>query len=186
VNQRSKGTLATGTTVTIPTGTWTLDPVHSHVGFGLDHLGTSTFRCSFTEYAVTLRDGVLEGSVNAASIAISLEDFKTHVLASDFFDVERTPTFDFRSSSLDVDADGSLTVEGELTIKGNTHPVTAHGRFAGPLEGLNGRPRVGIELEATIDRFDYGINWNMQLPDGRRVAGADVTIQIAVELVEQR
>jgi polyisoprenoid-binding protein YceI len=172
-------------TVTVPAGTWTVDPVHSSIGFAVDHMGTSTFRCTFEDVDALLRDGVLEGTARVDSIAIALEDFKRHVLASDFFDAERSPTLEFRSTVIDVADDGALSVEGELTIKGTARPVTATGTLAGPLEGMNGRPRIGIELETTVDRFDYGLNWDVKMPDGRSALGQDVTIQIAVELVER-
>jgi polyisoprenoid-binding protein YceI len=173
------------TTVTVPAGTWTVDPVHSSIGFAVNHMGTSTFRSTFSDFDVTFTDGVLEGTVQVESIAIALEDFKQHVLASDFFDVERTPTIEFRSTTLDVGDDGTLAVEGELTMKGVTKPIAASGKLAGPLAGMNGRDRIGVELEATVNRFDFGLNWEVTMPDGRAALGPDVTIEVIVELVEQ-
>jgi polyisoprenoid-binding protein YceI len=170
---------------TIPEGVWVADRIHSSIIFGIDHVGTSTFRSTFSEYAATLRDGVLTGTLQPASVAIPLEDFKRHLLGSDFFDIARSPNIEFRSTSLDVADDGRLTVAGELTIKGTTCPASASGTLSAPLEGLNGRSRIGVELKATLNRFDFGLNWDMKMADGRQAAGTEVTLEIVLEMVQQ-
>jgi polyisoprenoid-binding protein YceI len=171
--------------ITIPEGVWVADPIHSSIIFGIDHVGTSTFRSTFTEYQATLEDGLLTGTLQPASIAIPLEDFRRHLLGSDFFDVDRSPNIEFRSTTLDVTGDGRLSVDGELTIKGMTCPASASGTLSAPLEGLNGRTRIGVELTATLNRFDFGMNWDMKMPDGRQAAGTEVTLEIVLELVQQ-
>lgn len=169
----------------LPTGTWTIDPVHSTASFAVKHLGISTFRAGFEKVDAALTDGVLTGSVQVDSVAIDQEDLKGHLLAADFFDVANTPTVDFRSTSIEVGEDGSARVEGEITIKGITQPVTGTGTFAGPIDGMYGERRVAVELEAEVDRFAHGLTWNADLPNGGKALAEKVRLIVHLELVEQ-
>lgn len=168
----------------VPTGTWTVDPIHSSASFAVKHLGISTFRSSFDEVDAKLADGVLTGSVKVESIAIDQPDLKGHVLGEEFFDVAKTPTVDFRSSSIEVADDGAATVQGELTIKGVTQPVTGKGTFAGPITGLAGDTRVAVELEAEVDRYAHGLRWNADLPGGGKALAEKVRLIVHLELVQ--
>src|SRR3954466_4207169 len=125
-------TAPTTTQTTIPAGSvWTVDKVHSSVGFAVKHMVVSTFRSSFDAYDATLtaaEDGRLrlEGSVDAGSIVLKDENLAAHLAAPDFFDVERHPQIAF-SSTLVRAAGNELIVDGELTIKGRTRPIEARG-----------------------------------------------------------
>src|SRR5215218_8425811 len=127
------------TTTPVPTGTtWTADTVHSTVGFAVKHMVVSTFRGRFEDYAATLtanEDGTLrlEGRVSADSIAVKDETLAAHLKAPDFFDTERHPDITF-SSTLVRAENGSLVVDGELTIKGTTRPIEARGVLTEPHE----------------------------------------------------
>ena len=114
----------------VPTDTYGLDPVHSSFGFGVRYNGLATFRSSFDKVDAQLADGVLTGSADVSSIVIDEPRFKGHVLAADFFDVENTPTITFRSTDIRPAEDGSVEVDGELTIRGVTKAVTATGTYA--------------------------------------------------------
>ncbi len=170
----------------LPTGTWTIDPIHSSASFAVKHLGISTFRSSFDKVDAALTDGVLTGTVQVDSIAIDMPDLKGHLLSGDFFDVENTPTVDFRSTSFDIAEDGAATVAGELTIKGITKPVTGTGTFAGPIDGMAGERRVAVELEAEVDRYAHGLTWNADLPNGGKALAEKVRLIVHLELVEQQ
>ena len=102
-------------TETAPAGTWSADPVHSHVSFEIAYAGTNTFRGGFHEYTATLEDGVLEGAAQVASVDVKDEQLNGHLHTPDFFDAERFPEISFRTTDLE---------HGELTIKGVTRPVT--------------------------------------------------------------
>src|SRR5436305_1253243 len=107
--------MSTITTTTIaPAGSWSADPVHSHVSFEIAYAGTNTFRGSFGEYSASLTDGVLEGSAKVASVDVKDEQLNGHLQTPDFFDSQRFPEITFRTSDLE---------RGELTIKGVTRPV---------------------------------------------------------------
>jgi polyisoprenoid-binding protein YceI len=169
----------------IPTGTWTVDPIHSSASFAVKHLGISTFRAGFDEVDAALTDGVLTGSVKVASITIDQPDLKGHVLSGDFFDAENHPTVGFRSTAIEVADDGTAKVDGELTIKGTTQPVTGTGSVAGPIVGLAGDTRVAFELETVVDRFAYGLTWNADLPNGGKALAEKVRLIVHLELVQQ-
>jgi polyisoprenoid-binding protein YceI len=173
-------TEAQGTTE-IPAGSWTVDPVHSVAGFSVRHMMVGTFRGEFSEIDATLTDGKLVGKVKVASLQIKDERLKGHLLSPDFFDAERYPEVVYESSSLTVN-DGALTSEGTLTLKGQSSPVTATGRLAGPAVTLGDVEKIGIDLETTVDRDAIGLKWNAPLPKGGFVLGEDVTLSVTLEL----
>src|SRR6476659_4263795 len=151
----------------IPAGTWVVDPVHSSVGFAVTHNGVTTFRSGFERYEARLSGGEqprLEGSVEVESIEIDEEMLKGHLLSPEFFDTQRFPQLRFVSSELSLGEDGGARVAGDLEIHGETRKVEASGRFAHLGGDLAGKERVGISFEATVDRRDFGLDWQAQLP----------------------
>jgi len=177
------------TSTPIPTGTtWAVDNVHSTVGFAVKHMVVSTFRGRFEDYDATLtasEDGTLrlEGRVSADSIAVKDENLAAHLRSADFFDTERHPEIAF-ASTLVRDEAGALTVEGELTVKGHTRPIRATGTLTEPHETLGGLAKLGLQLEATVDRTEYGLDWNAPLPKGGLALANDVTLQADLEFGE--
>jgi polyisoprenoid-binding protein YceI len=161
---------------TTPTGTWNADPVHSHLSFEVAYAGTNTFRGGFHEYGATLNDGVLEGSAKVASVDVKDEQLNGHLLTPDFFDAERFPEITFRTSDLE---------HGELTIKGVTRPVAISASVSEPNVDPFGRERVGIALEATVDRNQFGVSWNAPNQGGGNYLGDDVTIKADLALVRE-
>ena len=174
------------TTQRIPAGAWSVDPVHSSITFAVTHNGVTTFRSGFERYDARLTGGEqprLEGSVEVESIDIDEEMLKGHLLSPEFFDTQRFPRLRFVSSELSVAEDGALRVVGDLEIRGETRKVEAGGRFAHLGEDANGRARVGLSIEATVDRRDFGLDWQAQLPSGGEVLDYAVTINVELELV---
>jgi polyisoprenoid-binding protein YceI len=172
----------------IPAGTWAVDPVHSSVGFAVTHNGVTTFRSGFDRYEAQLTGGEqprLEGTVEVESIAIEEEMLKGHLLSPEFFDTQRFPKLRFTSTELSVGEDGSAHVAGELEIHGETRRVEASGRFAHLGEDAYGKARVGLSIEATVDRRDFGLDWQAQLPSGGEVLEYAVTINVELELVRE-
>lgn len=172
----------------IPGGTWAVDPVHSSIGFAVTHNGVTTFRSGFERYDARLSGGEsarLEGTVDVDSVEIDEEMLKGHLLSPEFFDVQRFPQLRFASSELSVGEDGTLRVLGELEIHGEKREVEASGRFAHLGGDLAGKERVGLSLEATVDRRNFGLDWQAQLPSGGDVLDYAVTISIELELVAE-
>lgn len=172
----------------IPAGTWEVDPVHSSIGFAVTHNGVTTFRSGFERYEARLSGGEqprLEGTVEVASVEIDEEMLKGHLLSPEFFDVQRFPQLRFTSTELSVGEEGTLRVLGELEIHGEKREVEASGRFAQLGEDLAGKARVGLSLEATVDRRNFGLDWQAQLPSGGDVLDYAVTISVELELVAE-
>lgn len=172
----------------VPAGSWAVDPVHSSISFAVTHNGVTTFRSGFERYEARLSGGEqprLEGAVEVASVEIAEEMLKGHLLSPEFFDVQRFPQLRFSSTELSVGEDGSLRVAGDLEIHGETRKVEASGRFAQLGGDLAGKARVGLSIEATVDRRDFGLDWQAQLPSGGEVLDYAVTISVELELVAE-
>jgi polyisoprenoid-binding protein YceI len=160
----------TTATETQATGVWTVDKVHSTVRYEIEHNGTATYRGNFSDIDAELvygDDGVkITGSVNLDSVDLKDEQQKGHVLSPDFFDAERYPTIDFESTSIELD----------------NAEVAVHGNLTGP--NLGGTQTVAVSLHTTINRQDYGVSWNTELPNGSKVLGDDVYVSVELELVQ--
>ena len=173
-------------TTTPFSGTYTADPIHSSFGFAVRYQGVSLFRGTLTEVSATLADRRLEGAAKAESISIrSPEQFRAHVLSGEFFDAANHPEVRFASSDLRLEADGTATVDGELTIKGIARPVRATGTWTEPAADAFGGTRGHLNLEAVVDRTEFDMNWNMPLPSGGKALANEVAITVELSLVAQ-
>lgn len=159
-------------------GAWSFPAINSSADFEVPYL-VAKFRRSFGELSATFADGVLAGSVKTASINV-VEPMRSSLLGADFFDAEQYPEISFRSTELTLDGD-SLTLEGELTMKGVSRKISASGRVAGPTEDFLGHTRLGFSLQTTIDRTDFGLGWNAPLPGGGSALSNRVTLLIDLE-----
>jgi len=175
------------TTTTAPfAGTFAADPVHSSFGFAVRYQGVSIYKGTLDDVNATLSDGRLEGAAKVESISIRTpEQFRAHVLSGEFFDAENHPEVSFTGSDLDLREDGTATLEGELTIKGVTRPVTATGTWIAPATDAFGSTRGHLNLEAQIDRTEFGMNWNVPLPSGGGALANEVTLVVELSLIEQ-
>ena len=173
----------TTATQLIPTGTWNVDAVHSTAGFEVGHAAVGTFRGQFRKIDGGIADGVLCGRVSLDTLDVFDDNLKGHLLSPDFFDAERNPELTFVTTAVRGDA-GAVTVEGDLTIRGVTRPVRATGRISGPLDlGEYGGTKLGIDLETTVDRTEFGLNWNAPLAGGNRMLDDEVTLIVHLQLV---
>jgi polyisoprenoid-binding protein YceI len=168
----------------VPTGTWASDPIHSSVGFAVRHMGVSPFRGGFKDFDATLAEGRLVGSARVESITTDDETLTVHLLSPDFFDAERHPELRFEADEIRVDGD-RIVVPGRLNLRGETRPIELRGAVTGPITDPYGNERLGLELETTIDRTDFGIDWNAELPAGGQVLATEVALTAQLELVKQ-
>ena len=161
-----------------PAGTWALDPIHSTIAFEVDYLA-GTFKGDFRDVSATLAvDGDtarLEGVAQVASIDVKDENLAAHLQSPDFFDVERHPELRFAAADVALDGD-SVTIHGEITIKGVTRPAALSGTVAPPMTDPYGKERIGLRVTTTVDRTDFGVSWNAPLPSGEPALADDVTI----------
>ncbi len=172
------------TSTALPTGTWTLDPVHSRIEFAVTHNGISVFRGSFRDVAASLDESGLTGTAQVESVALDDPNLRGHLLSPEFFDAERFPELTFRSRAIRLDGT-SVTVEGEITIKGVSQPLSLAGTLNGPVENPFGGTVLALELESVLDRRAFGIDWNMELPGGGAYVGNDVTLTGVLELKKE-
>jgi polyisoprenoid-binding protein YceI len=167
----------------LPTGTWSLDPVHSTIGFELPYLA-GTFRGQFTDVDAKLSEEGLTGSARVASVDVKDENLSTHLQSPDFFDVERHPELKFESRELERSGE-ALTVRGDITIRGATKPVELSGTISEPLTDGYGRDRVAVKLETTVDRTAFELNWNTPLPSGEPALANEVKLVAELYFVRE-
>jgi polyisoprenoid-binding protein YceI len=168
---------------TLPSGTWAIDKVHSTVGFAINYMA-GTFQGSFSEIDAELRDGALKGSAQISSIEVKDPNLAAHLQSPEFFDAERHPKITFESRTIDR-AGNELSIEGEISIKGHTEPVTINGVVTGPIADPFGGERFGLKLEAKVDRTAFGVNWNNPLPSGEPALSNEVTLIADLQLSKQ-
>lgn len=172
----------------LPVGTWIVDPVHSSATFAVKHHAVSTFRGRFEKLDATLTveedSAELVGTVDASSIVVKDENQQAHLGSPDFFDVERYPEITYRSAAIRRQAD-ELIVDGELTIKGHARAVEGRGTIEGPATNMHGGVNLGVTLETIIDRTEFGLTFNMPLPNGGVAIANDVKLTIELELVQR-
>jgi polyisoprenoid-binding protein YceI len=184
--------MSTATTPTkapaLPAGKFKIDPVHSTVGFEVKHM-ISTFRGTFGDYDASLDNSNgtarLTGSAEVASVDVRDENLAAHLQSPDFFDGDRHPEIRFGSDRIELAEDGSLSLDGELTIRGVTRPIRASGRYEHLEADMTGSARIGLGLETTVDRREFGIDWNAALPKGGFALGNDVKLVVHLELVPE-
>jgi len=169
----------------VPAGTWQADSVHSRVSFAVRHMGVAEFHGSFRGIEATFDADGLRGSVAVADVGLDDDPSQeAHVLSPDFFDAERFPESTFVSTSI-ARAGDELAVEGELTVKGAARPVKLTGTIAGPTTDPYGNERIGLVLHTTVDRRDFGVDWNAPLPGGGDAIDWHVALNANIQLVRK-
>jgi polyisoprenoid-binding protein YceI len=171
-------------------GTWTIDPVHSEVGFSVRHMMVSKVRGKFTKFGGELvtGDDVLASSVTAeidlASIETGAEQRDAHLRSPDFFDTENHPLMTYRSTGIRLDGEDFI-VDGALTLKGVTRSVPLKLELNGFGPDAYGGTRAGFSATAEINRQDFGVNWNAAMEHGGVVVSDKVAINLEIEAILQ-
>ncbi|HSR83038.1 MAG TPA: YceI family protein [Streptosporangiaceae bacterium] len=174
-------------------GIWQLDPYHTQVEFSAKHLGMMTVRGYFDDVSATANidpghpaSASVEVTMSAASIRTNNPARDNDLRSESFLDVEHNPLITFKSTRVETAGQDRFNLTGDLTIRGNTRPmtllVTKYGEFNDP--GMMGH-RIAYSAEGAINRKDFGLTFNMVL-DGRLVVSEEVKIMIEGELVEQQ
>ena len=173
----------TDTQADLPTGTWILDAVHSTIAFEIPYLA-GTFRGQFRDVDARLTEESLTGSARVASVDVKDENLSAHLQSPEFFDAERHPELKFESREIDRSGE-TVTVRGEITLRGVTKPVELSGTISGPLTDGHGRERLILKLETTVDRTEFGLNWNMPLPSGEPSLANEVRLVAELYFVQE-
>lgn len=168
-----------------PAGAWVADPVHSNVSFEVGYAGVNAFRGSFREFTAALAGETLEGSATVASVDVKDEQLNGHLQSPDFFDAARFPEITFKAT--EITREGTqIRAAGELTLKGVTKPVELTGTIAdAPATDPFGRERLGLRLETTVDRNEFGVSWNAPNQSGGNYLADEVKLVAELALVKQ-
>ncbi|MDO4898146.1 MAG: YceI family protein [Rothia sp. (in: high G+C Gram-positive bacteria)] len=166
-------------------GTWNFDSAHSEIGFTVRHAGITKVHGIFEEataqltIAENIADSTVEATVQTSSINTGNADRDGHLKSGDFFGVEEQAAMTFTSTSFELDGE-DLTITGDLTIKGETRPVTFTGEFAGAVVDAFGTTRAGASVTATISRKHFGMTWNAAIEAGGVLVSDKVVINLDV------
>ena len=171
---------------------WNIDATHSQATFSVKHMMISTVKGHFEVLSGQLHideenpeNSWVEAEVDAASINTRDAKRDGHLKSPDFFDVEKYPKITFKSTKVEPLGDNEYRVTGNLTIHGVTRQETFHAEYAGQLKDLYGFQRAAFSVKGTINRKDYGLNWNVALESGGVLVGDKVNVEIDLAAVQK-
>jgi polyisoprenoid-binding protein YceI len=174
------------------TSKWVIDPTHTNIGFKVKHLMISTVSGEFTSYegAVETEGDSFAGasvsfSAKADSITTHNEQRDGHLKSADFFDAANHPEIKFKSISLDKKGDDEFVLNGDLTIRGNTKPVSLNVEYAGTVQDPYGNTKAGFSITGKISRKEFGLTWSAVTEAGSVVVSDEIKLAIEVQLVKQ-
>ena len=184
-------TTASAPALTELTGTYTLDPAHTRIGFVARHAMVTKVRGSFDEFAGTaVLDGAnpansrVEVTIEAASIDTRNAQRDEHLRSNDFLAMQEYPKITFASTGVRQAGESTFEVTGDLTIKGVTNEITIPFEFEGSATDPFGNQRVGFEGSVTINRRDYGVTWNAALEGGGVLVSDKVTLEFEISAIK--
>ncbi len=171
----------------LPSGTFTIDPTHSRVGFSARHAMVTKVRGSFNEYSgsgsVANGSASLSIEITVASIDTRNSDRDGHLQSPDFFDVAAFPKITFISTSIKDVADEKVVVEGNLTVKDVTKPIAIDFEYTGTATDPYGNARFGFEGTAEINRKEFGLTWNAALETGGLLVSENVKLEFEISAI---
>jgi polyisoprenoid-binding protein YceI len=179
------------TATAVPTGTWNVDPAHSSVKFSVKHLGIATVRGEFTEFDGTLEIGDdlasarAYGTVKTASVYTNEETRDADLRSENFFHAELHPELAFESTAIRPRDAESFEIEGNLTMRGTTRPITLKAEVEGTESDLWGNERVGLEVTGELDRTDWGMTFNQVLGSGNLLVSNRVKLTLDISAIKQ-
>lgn len=188
----TQATVSTVATAAPATTTWTIDPSHTEIGFAVRHMMISTVRGSFQGVNGTIVFDEADPTRSHAEVTIDVATVNTrdakrdaHLRSADFFDAAKYPAITFRTTRIEPAGQNRFTATGDLTIRGTTRPIVLaveiHGRNRTPW----GTEVLGLTAETTINRKDFGLNWNAALETGGVVVSDEVKLIAEVEAIKQ-
>jgi polyisoprenoid-binding protein YceI len=183
--------ISTARSTLVPAGTWTVDPVHSTVGFAVKHLGIATVRGKFDEFEGTLEIGENDESARAygtvQSVSVNTNDAgrDQHLRSADFFGVEQNPELRFESTDISQVDEDSFDISGNLTMNGVTNPVTLKAEVQGTEIDPWGNERVALEVRGQLNRGDWNMTFNQALGSGNLLVGEKVRLELDISAIKQ-
>ncbi len=173
------------------TGDYTIDASHSRLGFSARHAMVTTVRGAFTDFEGTAHvdtadpaNSKVELTIKAESISTGVPDRDAHLRSADFFEIEQHPEITFSSTQVERDGD-DWTITGDLTIKGNTRPITVEFESTGSARDPFGNLRIGFEGSTTLSRKDWGLTWNAALETGGFLVSDKIKLEFDVSAIQR-
>lgn len=183
----------TAPTAVVPaelTGTFTIDPTHSRIGFVARHAMVTKVRGAFTEFSGSATLDAANPSASSAELTIAVASIDTanaqrdeHLRTNDFFDAPAYPEITFRSTGVEVLGPDTFALTGDLTIKGTTKPVTVEFEHTGMATDPYGNLRAGFEGKAVINRKDWNVSWNAALETGGLLVSEKITLEFDISAI---
>jgi polyisoprenoid-binding protein YceI len=175
----------------VPAGTWSVDPIHSSVGFSVKHLGIANVRGKFEDFEGTLEIGEGDetakayGTVKGVSINTGDAGRDEHLRSGDFFGVEQNPDLRFESTRINPVDDETFEITGDLTMNGVTKPITLTAEVQGEETDPWGNERVALEVTGQLNRGDWNMTFNQALGSGNLLVGEKVKLQLDIAAIKQ-
>ena len=173
------------------TGTYTLDPSHTRLGFVARHAMVTKVRGSFSDFEATAQLDFTDPTRSSATVVIQVASVDTgsaqrdvHLRTNDFFDVPSFPTWIFKSTRVEATGGDDFVLHGDLTIKGTTRPVAIGFEHTGTATDPFGNVRAGFEGRTTINRKDFGVEWNAPLEAGGVLVGEKIVLELDVSAIK--
>lgn len=177
-------------TLPLPSGSWTVDPVHSAITFKVRHLGLTNVRGRFNTFTSTLDvgesldDTKFTAAIDVASIDTNQADRDAHLRSTDFFSADERPELTFASTAIRAKDDGEYEADGILTMNGVSKPITLDVEFTGAAANpASGNQHAGFVATTTVAREDFGIDFNMPLGMDKVALGKKIAVELDIEFV---
>jgi polyisoprenoid-binding protein YceI len=170
---------------------WYIDPSHTAVNFSVKHMMLSTVRGKLGKVRGRINLDPTQPEKADFEVAVAIDGITTgdakrdgHLQSADFFDARKYPEVTFKSNAIFPKSDGHYTASGDLTIRDVTRPVSFDIELIGVVQNAQGGQHLGAAATVTIDRSDFGLTWNMPIPNGVLV-GEKVKIEIDLEAIDE-
>lgn len=169
---------------------WVLDPSHSEIYFKVKHLMITNVKGSFNNFSAAIdganfEEAPIHLNIDVASISTNNADRDAHLKSADFFETDTYPAMTFDSTQFKKIDDEAYKLEGNLTIKGITKPVTLDVEFGGENKDPWGNDKIGFEVKGKFNRSDFGLSWNSALETGGVLVSDEVKLEAEVQFVKQ-
>lgn len=176
--------------------TWTIDPLHSEIQFKAKHMVISTVTGSFLEFSgkmeipsedkTNFEDAIITFEAVVESIDTGVAQRDEHLRSVDFFEAEKYPTISFKSSSFKKNgSDNSYIMEGDLTIKGITKPISLNVNYGGRATDMYGQTKIGFELKGEVNRQEFGLIWTATTEEGAVIVSDNIKLLAELQLAKQ-
>ena len=177
------------TTAALTPGVYTTDPSHTHIGFVGRHLVVTKVRGTFEKFTTKVVVGdspetsSVEASIDVASLTTRDQKRDEHLRSADFFNVEKYPTMEFRSTAIEPAGENRYLLTGDLTIRDQTHPVVLDVDYLGTEKTPWGASAAAVSASGEVDREQWGLTWNVSLESGGLLVSKKIQLEIEAELV---